>query len=50
MIYELKYEERAARQIRKLDPATRKLIKSWIEKNFSIQMTPDSMEKVCREL
>ena len=34
MIYELKYEAKAVRQIRKLDPATRKLIKSWIEKNL----------------
>lgn len=34
MIYELRYEEKAVRQIRKLDPATRKLIKSWIEKNL----------------
>ena len=34
MIYELKYEAKAVRQIKKLDPATRKLIKSWIEKNL----------------
>ena len=34
MIYELKYEARAVKQIKKLDPATRKLIKSWIEKNL----------------
>ena len=34
MIYELKYEAKAVRQIRKLDPATRKLLKSWIEKNL----------------
>ena len=34
MIYELRYEAKAVRQIRKLDPATRKLIKSWIEKNL----------------
>jgi len=34
MIYELKYEARAVKQIKKLDPATRNLIKSWIEKNL----------------
>lgn len=34
MIYKLRYEEKAVRQIRKLDPATGKLIKSWIEKNL----------------
>lgn len=34
MIYELKYEAKAVRQIKKLDPATRKLIRSWIEKNL----------------
>ena len=34
MIYELKYEARAVKQIKKLDPSTRKLIKSWIEKNL----------------
>ena len=34
MIYELKYEEKAVKQIKKLDLATRKLIKSWIEKNL----------------
>ena len=34
MIYELKYEARAVKQIKKLDLATRKLIKSWIEKNL----------------
>lgn len=34
MIYELKYEAKAVKQIKKLDPATRKLIKSWIEKNL----------------
>ena len=34
MIYELKYEARAVKQIKKLDPATRILIKSWIEKNL----------------
>lgn len=34
MIYELKYEAKAVKQIRKLDPATRNLIKSWIEKNL----------------
>ena len=34
MIYELKYEARAVKQIMKLDPATRKLIKSWIEKKL----------------
>ena len=34
MIYELKYEARAVKQIKKLDPAIRKLIKSWIEKNL----------------
>ena len=34
MIYELKYEARAVKQIKMLDPATRKLIKSWIEKNL----------------
>ena len=34
MIYDLKYEARAVKQIKKLDPATRKLIKSWIEKNL----------------
>ena len=34
MIYELKYEARAVKQIKKLDPATRTLIKSWIEKNL----------------
>ena len=34
MIYGLKYEEKAVKQIRKLDPATRKLIRSWIEKNL----------------
>ena len=34
MIYELKYEAKAVKQIKKLDPATRNLIKSWIEKNL----------------
>ena len=34
MIYELKYEAKAVKQIKKLDPATGKLIKSWIEKNL----------------
>jgi mRNA interferase RelE/StbE len=34
MIYELKYEAKAVKQIKKLDPATRKLIKSWFEKNL----------------
>ena len=34
MIYELKYEEKAVKQIKKLDLATRKLIKSWIKKNL----------------
>ncbi len=34
MIYELKYEAKAVKQIKKLDSATRKLIKSWIEKNL----------------
>ena len=34
MIYELKYEARAVKQIKKLDPATRNLIKSWTEKNL----------------
>ena len=34
MIYELKYEAKAVKQIKKLDPATRKFIKSWIEKNL----------------
>ena len=34
MIYELKYEARAVKQIKKLDPATRQLITSWIEKNL----------------
>ena len=34
MIYELKYEARAVKQIKKLDPATRKLSKSWSEKNL----------------
>lgn len=34
MIYELKYEAKAVKQIRKLDPATRNLIKTWIEKNL----------------
>ena len=34
MIYELKYEVKAVKQIRKLDPATRNLIKTWIEKNL----------------
>ena len=34
MIYELKYEARAVKQIKKLDSASRKLIKSWIEKNL----------------
>ena len=34
MIYELKYEARAVKQINKLDPATGKRIKSWIEKNL----------------
>ena len=34
MIYELKYEVKAVNQIRKLDPATRNLIKTWIEKNL----------------
>ena len=34
MIYELKHEAKAVRQIKKLDPATRKLIRSWIEKNL----------------
>ena len=34
MIYELKYEAKAVKQIKKLDPATRKLIKSWTEKNL----------------
>ena len=34
MIYELKYEAKAVKQIKNLDPATRKLIKSWIEKNL----------------
>ena len=40
MIYELKYEAKAVRQIRKLDPATRKLIKSWIEKNLLNTIDP----------
>jgi mRNA interferase RelE/StbE len=34
MIYELKYEAKAVKQIKKLDSATRKLIKSWFEKNL----------------
>lgn len=34
MIYKLKYEAKAVRQIKKLDSATRKLIKTWIEKNL----------------
>ena len=34
MIYELKYEEKAVKEIKKLDLETRKLIKSWIEKNL----------------
>ena len=34
MIYALKYEEKAVKQIRKLDPSARRLIKSWIEKNL----------------
>jgi len=34
MIYELKYEARAVKQIKRLDPATRNLIRSWIEKNL----------------
>ena len=34
MIYELKYEAKAVKQTKKLDPATRKLIKSWTEKNL----------------
>lgn len=34
MIYELKYEAKAVKQIKKLDPATRNLIKTWIEKNL----------------
>lgn len=34
MIYDLKYEAKAVKQIRKLDPASQKLIRSWIEKNL----------------
>lgn len=34
MIYNLKYEAKAVRQIKKMDPASRRLIKSWIEKNL----------------
>ncbi len=34
MIYDLKYEAKAVRQIKKMDPASRRLIKSWIEKNL----------------
>lgn len=34
MIYELRYEAKAVKQIKKLDPAARNLIKTWIEKNL----------------
>ena len=34
MINDLKYEAKAVRQIKKMDPASRRLIKSWIEKNL----------------
>ena len=34
MRFEVKYEEKAVKQIRKLDYPAKKLIKSWIEKNL----------------
>jgi len=46
MIYELKYEARAVKQIKKLDSATRKLIKSWIEKNLLNTDNPRQHGKV----
>lgn len=32
--YQVEYTPDAIRQIKKLDPATRKLIRAWIEKNL----------------
>ena len=34
MSFTVKYEERAVKQIRKLDNSAKRLIKSWIEKNL----------------
>ena len=50
MIYELKYEARAVKQIKKLDPAARKLIKTWIEKNlfeYAIHLLFESDNREC---
>ena len=33
-MYKIIYEEKAVRQIKKLDPSVKKLIRSWIEKNL----------------
>ncbi len=34
MIYDVKYEKKAVKQIQKLDPSVQRLIKTWIEKNL----------------
>lgn len=34
MIYEIKYSDRARKQIKKLDRQTQRIIKAWIDKNL----------------
>ena len=33
-VFTIKYEDKAAKQLKKIDKATRKIIKTWIEKNI----------------
>ena len=48
MSFTVKYEERAVKQIRKLDNSAKRLIKSWIEKNLVGTSDPRRFGKVLK--